>query len=132
MPMRNDEELIIDFAENSNAPGCLVIVAGAGLEMFYIGYRDNGTLRDTLPTAGLPEGSYVVAVYDVERDSMMPGTHAADTAELVIDEPQPETDRPDGVSRECIVNMLCVYIYELLWLLLFSSISLQLKSLKDF
>ena len=109
MPSSSDEELIIDFAENSNAPGFLVIVAGSDLEMFYIGYRDLAILRDTLPTAGLPEGSYVVAVYDVESDSMMPGTHAADNGTLVIDDPQPETDS-DGASRECLVNMLCVYI----------------------
>ena len=98
MPSSSDEELIIDFAENSNAPGFLVIVAGSDLEMFYIGYRDNGmltagsgTLRDRLPTAGLPPGSYEVAVYDVESVSMLPGTHAADTAELVIERSQAST-----------------------------------------
>ena len=115
MPSSSDEELIIDFAENSNAPGCLVIVAGSNLEMFYIGYRDPGMLtadpdmlRDRLPMPGLPEGSYEVAVYDVESDSMLPGTHAADTAELVIyiQRNQPSTDS-DGECAVCITYLLC-------------------------
>ena len=114
MPSSSDEELelIIDFAENSNALGCLVIVAGSDLEMFYIGNLDNdtlttdpGMLTDRLPTAGLPAGSYEVAVYDVERDSMLPGTHAADKAELVIERSQASTDS-DGESAVCITYLL--------------------------
>ena len=82
-----DVEVSVEFAANSQAVGCIVIVANATREVVFVKYRSSGSTTDGFTITGLPPASYDVAVYDVKKDSDIVGKYPAANMSLILEEP---------------------------------------------
>ena len=70
-------EVAVEFAANSKALGCVVIVANATREVVFVKYRNSDSTTDGFTIAGQPPASYNVAAFDLEGSSGLPGMYAA-------------------------------------------------------
>ena len=80
----SDLEVSVEFAANSKALGCIVIVANATWKVVFVKYRDSDSTTDGFTITGLPPASYDVAAFDFEGSSGLPGMYAAASTSLEI------------------------------------------------
>ena len=70
--------LVVDFIENTVAPGCVVIITDndSDVENVFVGYLSDGNHTDTLTIYGLSKDRHVIAAYDLDT-STTPGRYMA-------------------------------------------------------
>ena len=84
--------LVVDFIENTLAPGCVVIITDNVVEYVYVGYLSDGNHTDTLTISGLSKDRHIIAAYDLETRTT-PGRYMA--ANESVD---PNTERVSSSS----------------------------------
>ena len=84
--------LVVDFIENTVAPGCVVIITDNVVEYVFVGYLSAGNHTDTLTISGLSKDRHDIAAYDLDT-STTPGRYMA--ANTSVD---PNTERVSSSS----------------------------------